>query len=155
MGRGYHFRWYDVKAEGSWSTGGRPELGSDTRYATNAERTARRQEVVDIVGAWTAGHTKAELADMIGGKVPFGPVNTVADIFDDDHAAARGMLAEVPHAGSSETARIADTPIRMTKTPGGVRERAPIAGEHTDAVLSEAGFCDDEIAALRSTGSVG
>ena len=133
---------------------GRPELGHDPRFKLNAERTARRHEVIEIVAAWTAHHTKAELADMIGGKVPFGPVNTVADIFDDDHAVARGMLAEVGHAGSSHKATIANTPIHMTKTPGGVRERAPTAGEHTDTVLTEAGLGPDEIAALRKVGAV-
>jgi crotonobetainyl-CoA:carnitine CoA-transferase CaiB-like acyl-CoA transferase len=133
---------------------GRPELGSDPRYAANAERTVRRHEVIGIVAAWAARHTKAELAAMIGGKVPFGPVNAVADIFDDAHADARAMLAEVGHAGSSKTARIANTPIHMTRTPGGVRERAPMAGEHTDAVLAEAGLDPDEIAALRKAGAV-
>jgi formyl-CoA transferase len=43
----------------------------------------------------------------------------------------------------------------MTATPGGVRDRAPIAGEHTDAVLTESGFTAAEIAELRKAGAVG
>jgi len=134
---------------------GRPELGSDPRYAENNERVARRDEVIALVTAWTANHTKAELARLIGGTVPFGPVANVAELFADPHAGARGMLTQVSHPGSSKTATIAGTPIRMTKTPGGVRDRAPIAGEHTDAVLAEVGFAAAEIAELRKTGAVG
>jgi crotonobetainyl-CoA:carnitine CoA-transferase CaiB-like acyl-CoA transferase len=133
---------------------GRPELGGDPRYRTNDARVVRRDEVIALVAAWTARHTKAELARLIGGKVPFGPVATVADIFADPHAGARDMLAQVSHPGSARTATIANTPIRMTATPGGVRDRAPIAGEHTDAVLAEAGFTASEIAELRKAGAV-
>lgn len=133
---------------------GRPELGDDPHYRDNAGRTARRDEVVAQVTAWTQSQTKAEIAEAIGGRVPFGPVNTVEDLFDDPHLAARSMLADVPHAGSSRTARIANTPIRMTRTQGGVSGPAPRAGEHTDAVLKEAGLTDEEIATLREAGGV-
>ncbi|MDA0220011.1 MAG: CoA transferase [Proteobacteria bacterium] len=133
---------------------GQPELGLDPRYARNAERTSRREEVIALVTAWTLPCSKAELAGLIGGRVPFGPVNTVADLFADPHLAARGMLAQVGHAGSEQTATIANTPIRMTATPGGARQRAPMAGEHTDAVLAEAGLSESEIAALRAAGAV-
>ena len=133
---------------------GQPELGHDPRYLDNAARTAHREEIVALVTAWTRPRTKAEIAQAIGGRVPFGPVNTVEDLFDDPHLAARGMLADVDHPGSDQRARIADTPIRMTRTQGGVAHPAPRAGEHTDAVLTESGFTDEEIARLRETGAV-
>jgi formyl-CoA transferase len=132
----------------------RPELGGDPRYASNALRTGRRKELAAIVEDWTLRHTKAEIAAAIGGRVPFGPVNTVADIFADPHAKARGLLASVEHPGSAREAWIADTPIRMTATPGAVRRRAPTAGEDTDALLAEAGLTTDEIVRLRKQGAV-
>jgi len=132
---------------------GEAALGLDPRYASNAERTARRDEVIGLVTSWTLPRTKTQLAEMIGGRVPFGPVNTVADLFADPHLSARGMLAQVAHAGSAHTATIANTPIRMTATQGGARERAPMAGEHTDAVLAEAGLNEQEIAELRASGA--
>ncbi len=131
-----------------------PELGHDPRYALNAERTKRQAEVIALVTAWTLPRTKMELSALIGGRVPFGPVNTVGDLFADPHLAARGMLAEVGHAGSSHTATIANTPIRMTATQGGATARAPKAGEHTDMLLAEAGLSTEEIAALRESGAV-
>tara|TARA_Y100001934_G_scaffold282631_1_gene397339 strand:+ start:30087 stop:31298 length:1212 start_codon:yes stop_codon:yes gene_type:complete len=133
---------------------GDPEIGSDPRYAANDERVARRQEVDAIVTNWTRDRTKAELADLIGGKVPFGPVNNIGDLADDPHLAARSMLAELPHPGSERTVTVANTPIKLTGTPGGARRQAPTLGEDTDIVLRNAGYADDEIAAMREAGTV-
>jgi crotonobetainyl-CoA:carnitine CoA-transferase CaiB-like acyl-CoA transferase len=56
---------------------------------------------------------------------------------------------EHPRAGRFRTL---DTPIRFERTPGGIRTPAPALGEHTDAVLSEAGLTAEEITALRASG---
>lgn len=133
---------------------GRPEIGTDPRYATNAVRVGRADEVRAIVSAWTSTHTRQELQYMLGGVVPFGPVNTVTDIFSDPHVARREMLASVEHPGMSRKVTIAGTPIKMTATPGGVRMRAPLLGEHTDDVLAAAGYSPSEILGLRNSGVV-
>ncbi|MBM3542305.1 MAG: CoA transferase, partial [Alphaproteobacteria bacterium] len=115
---------------------------------------AHRAEIEAALGAWTGARTKAELARLLGGQVPFGPVNTVADIFADPHTAARGMLAAVDHPGSRKKAVVAGTPVRMTATPGGVRRPAPILGEHSAEVLREGGFTAAEIATLEAAGAI-
>lgn len=129
---------------------GRPELAQDARFLTNNDRLAHRAETVAIVEAWTSVRTKAEIAAALGTRVPFGPVNTSVDIFADPHMAVREMLVEVEHPGSATPVIVASTPIRMTATPGGVSRRAPIAGEHSDAVLSSLGLSAEAIAALRA-----
>ncbi len=129
---------------------GSPELGDDDRYATNAARVRHRDRVVAAVTAWTERHAKAELGRLLGGQVPFGPVNNVDDIVADRHVAVRGMLAEIELPHGIGKARIAATPIRMTVTQGGVRRRAPELGEHTDALLAEIGLTAAEIAELRA-----
>jgi crotonobetainyl-CoA:carnitine CoA-transferase CaiB-like acyl-CoA transferase len=128
----------------------RPELAADPRFRTNNDRLAHREETVALVEDWTRSRSKAEIAEALGSRVPFGPVNTAADIYADPHMAARDMLVEVEHPGSSAPVTIASTPIRMTATPGGVVRRAPIAGEHTDDVLHSLGVSADEIASLRA-----
>lgn len=129
---------------------GRPELADDPRYATNNARLQVGAETIALVEAWTSSRTKAEISAALDGKVPFGPVNTAADIMSDPHIAARDMLAEVEHPGSQQRVVIASTPIRMTLTPGGVRHRAPLTGENTDMVLSSAGLSVEEIADLKA-----
>ncbi len=133
---------------------GRPELADDPRYATNEARLERRDEVNALVGAWTGTQTKQQLVETFGGKIPFGPVFQADDIFADPHFAARQMLAEVEMPGTSAPLTVANTPLHMAGTPGGVRRRAPLAGENTDAVLTEIGLSEAEIAALRASGAV-
>jgi crotonobetainyl-CoA:carnitine CoA-transferase CaiB-like acyl-CoA transferase len=134
---------------------GKPELATDPRFLTNNTRLAHAAETVAAVEEWTRSRTKAEVAVALDGRVPFGPVNTAADIYADPHIAARGMLVEVEHPGSARPVTIASTPIRLTATPGGVTRRAPLTGEDTDAELSALGLGVDEIADLRARKVVG
>jgi crotonobetainyl-CoA:carnitine CoA-transferase CaiB-like acyl-CoA transferase len=134
---------------------GQLELGTHPDFATLVERRARRDEVNALVASWTQGRSKAELQSMVGGKVPFGPVNDVQDIFADPHVAARGMLVEIEQPGLARRAVIAETPIKMTRTPGGVRTAAPLLGEHTDEVLRAHGFTEAELDAFRAQGAIG
>jgi formyl-CoA transferase len=129
---------------------GRPEYGLDERYKNNYVRNEHRAEVEGFIAEWTRQHTKGEIVAVLGGEVPVGPVNTVDDIVNDPHVKVRDMLAEVEHPGTNRTVTIAGTPIKFTQTPGGVRHRAPMFGEHTDDVLKEAGYTDDELARLRA-----
>ncbi|MDW4551553.1 CoA transferase [Defluviimonas sp. D31] len=97
---------------------GRAELGSDPRYVTRAARRANSAEVNALVSDWTGARTKADLADSLGGLVPFGPVNTVADIAADPHVAARGMIAKVAHAEPGlRPWRIAGNPVKFSAHP--------------------------------------
>jgi formyl-CoA transferase len=133
---------------------GRPELAADARYRTNVERVKRNAEVVALVSDWTGRFTKAELVERIGGKLPFGPVNDVTDIFADLHPRARNMLVELEQPGLERRVTVAGTPIKMTATPGIVSRRSPLLGEHTNAILAEAGYDAATIATLKSEGAI-
>ena len=129
---------------------GRPELASDPKFRTNNDRLAHASETVALVHEWTRRLTNAEIAAALDRRVPFGPVNTAADIYSDPHIAARQMLIEVEHPGSATPVTIASTPIRMTATPGGIGRRAPLIGEDTDHLLSALGLGVEEIADLKA-----
>jgi crotonobetainyl-CoA:carnitine CoA-transferase CaiB-like acyl-CoA transferase len=115
---------------------GRPQLAADPAFATNAARVENRAAVTAAIEAFTARRTKAELTQRFGTKVPFGPVMDGADIAADPHYTAREMLVTVAHPGADAPVRIAGVPLKLTQTPGGVRSRAPLLGEHTDDVLT-------------------
>ncbi len=129
---------------------GRPELGTDPRLATNLGRVQHRDEVYEAVGEFTARHTKQELIEILGGRVPFGPVYDVKNIFEDEHFRARGMLKSVKMAGLAEPVTMVGTPIHMSETPGDILSHGPLFGEHTDAIMKQFGYTDDEISAFRS-----
>ncbi|CAJ95155.1 Acetyl-CoA:oxalate CoA-transferase [Cupriavidus necator] len=133
---------------------GHPELGTDPAFSTNAARVANMQQVIDLLEDFTSGRTKEQIAAVLGGKVPFGPVCTSAEIFADPHYAVRQMLVDVEQPGSAQRVKIAGVPIKLSDTPGAVRRRAPMLGEHTDEVLRAAGYSGDDIDDLRAVGAI-
>lgn len=133
---------------------GRPDMARDPAFATNAARVQRQQQVIDAVEAFTSVRTKDEIAAVLGGRVPFGPVYTAAEIFQDEHYARRQMLVEVEQPGACAAVQIVGVPIKLSESPGAVRRRAPLLGEHTGEVLRAAGYDEDGVARLRAAGVV-
>lgn len=133
---------------------GDPALIELKGFATNIDRANRAPEVYQIVSNWTSAMTRSELMEKLGGKLPFAPVNGADDIFSDPHIDARGMLAEVVLPGFDRTVMLANTPVRMSETQGGVMTRGPRLGEHTDSVLLSIGLHQCDIDALRQKGVV-
>jgi crotonobetainyl-CoA:carnitine CoA-transferase CaiB-like acyl-CoA transferase len=106
-----------------------------------------RLALIDLLGRETIKFTKAELTERLGGKIPFGPVMNIAEIEKDQHCIAREMIVEVDDPGKVPI-RIAGVPVKMSLTPGAVKRRAPLLGEHTRLRLAEAGLREDEIELL-------
>lgn len=121
----------------------------DPRFATVQDRRANQTAILEAVSAWTRARTKSELLAALGGKVPFGPVYNVRDIAADPHFAAREMIVEVEQPGCRTPVSVAGVAVKMTETPGRVRHRAPLLGEHTDRILALAGLSAQEIADVR------
>ncbi|MCH8009305.1 MAG: CoA transferase, partial [Chloroflexi bacterium] len=88
--------------------------------------------------------------DAIG--IPCGPLNTIAEAAEHPQVRAREMLVEVDHPVAGKL-RLADTPVKLSRTPGGIKGPAPAIGQHTDEVLRELlSTPDAEIARLRESG---
>lgn len=125
---------------------GRDDLLTDERYLTRPARNKNAVEVRAIVGEWVAGLTKREVVEALGGRVPVAPVNTAADIFQDPHVEARGMLVEVEHPGTDSPGVIVGAPIKLTRTPGGVQRRAPLLNEDAGEILRSIGYDEEQVA---------
>ena len=132
----------------------RPALAADTRFTTRQDRLQNRSTLVALLEPVFLTRTVHEwMARLEKHDVLCAPVNRYADLRDDPQVRASRMLVvqEHPRAGRLTTL---DTPIRFSRTPGGVREPAPALGEHTDAVLRAAGVAPSEIGRLRGLGVV-
>jgi len=114
------------------------------------DRRANQDEIIAAVSAFTSQRTKQELLAHLGGQVPFAPVNDVRDVFANPHFAARDMVVSVPHPGLDGDMKVAGVAIKMSETPGRVRHRAPLLGEHTDEYLTRLGLAGADIARLRA-----
>ena len=114
---------------------GRPELASEKMYGDQRKRLAARDEVNRIVTEWVGSHGRNEvLAICLREEVPVGKVNSIADIFADEHFQARGNLASVPVEGLGEVVVPGVIP-RLSATPGRITHLGPSLGDATEAVL--------------------
>ncbi len=125
---------------------GRPDLAEE--YPDEEDRVEHMDELRPVVAEWVAEHTKEEIAELIADDVPCGPVNTVLDIFEDEHFEVREMLPQVEHADTGREVSLAGAPIKLSETPSGVHHRAPFLGEHSREVLAEYGVDGDRIEEL-------
>ena len=134
---------------------GREELIRDARFADDLSRADNRDTITQAMNAWLASRTSAEaLADLEAARIPAGPVLNLGEVLEDPQVKARGLLRYVDYPSCSKPIPLADTAVRLSATPGGIRHRAPMLGEHTDEVLSELGYGPEDIAGLRADGVV-
>ena len=132
---------------------GREDWIGDPRYASDALRAEHGDELGDAVSAWCASRTTADvLAALEAARIPAGPVYTPQAFLDDPHVGAAGYLQPTAYPGVPVDAPLGTTPVRLSATPGSIRDRAPLAGEHTEEVLGGLGFADEELKRLLAPG---
>lgn len=134
---------------------GRGDLIEDMRCADDIARADHHPVITEAMTAWTKQRTTAEaLQQLEAARVPCGPVYNLDEVLNDPHVKARELLKQVDYPGSPAPVPLANTPVRLSETPGGIERRAPTLGEHTDQVLLELGFTGAEIAGWRAQGVI-
>ena len=141
---------------------GHPEWAADPRFATNTARVRHREALLACMAPVLQARTSAEWIALLQDKaVPCGPINTIAQAFDDPQVRARGLRLELPRWRAHESpgpgpAHIAGvaSPLRLSATPVAYRNAPPALGQHTDEVLHELGLDASAIAALRASGAL-
>ncbi|MGL1833602.1 CaiB/BaiF CoA transferase family protein [Rhodocyclaceae bacterium SMB388] len=134
---------------------GRPELATDPRYATNKARVGNRDTLIPLLNKLTIQRSTADwIATLEKVGVPCGPINTIADVFDDEQVRHRGLKVDMHHPAIGTIPQVA-SPFRLSETPVEYRSPPPLLGEHTDEVLASLLKLDkSKIARLRQDGIV-
>jgi len=134
---------------------GRPELITDPRFRTNADRLAHREEIEAVVAEFVAARSQSEaLALFDAAEVTVGPVCDEADLADHPYLAEREVVLELPDAAMAEIPMHNIVP-RFSATPGALRHPAPDLGEHNAEILRGIGYEDAEIERLIEAGVLG
>ncbi|WP_234194278.1 CaiB/BaiF CoA transferase family protein [Pseudacidovorax sp. NFM-22] len=116
---------------------GQPDWAADARFATNTARLANREVLVAQLRTLTRTRsTRDWIALLEQHAVPCGPINTVADVFEDPQVIARGLRMTMPHPQAGPVPMVA-SPIRLSDTPVSYRAAAPQLGQHTREVLTD------------------
>lgn len=127
---------------------GLPDLPEDPRFATPRDRFDNRDALSALLDAAFQTQPTADWMRQLAGRVPAAPVLTLPEALDNPYFAQTGGIQSIAHPDRPGL-RVLSNPIRLdgqraTATP------APKRGDDTDAVLRNAGFLDEDIAALRA-----
>ncbi len=124
-------------------------------FGEQAKRLANRDTVIEEVTAWTSSMSRDDVMQRcIDNDVPSGPVNSVADIFEDPHFKARGDMVAVDVPGIGEVVVPAVYP-RLSETPGEVQSLGPALGDANEEIYGEQlGLSDGQRAALKDKGVI-
>ncbi|HEU5347648.1 MAG TPA: CoA transferase [Ktedonobacterales bacterium] len=135
-----------------------PEMANDPRFVDNRARIANHDVLDEIIGAWAATHTLAELQQTLDAAgVPAGRVMSIADIASDAQFQARGMIARVPDARMPEGAAVMPGIIpRLSETPGRITHSGGELGADNQAVFGDLlGISDTELERLQANNIIG
>jgi len=131
------------------------ELADDPRFAGNGKRVENRAELTRLLQAVFARRPTREWVEILEtAGVPNGPINDVAQVFEEPQVKARGIRVELDHPVAGKLPTVA-SPMRFSATPVEYKLAPPVLGQHTEEVLR--GLLkktDAEIAKLKTDGTV-
>ena len=133
---------------------GREDLIADPRFRTNPDRVAHFAETVATVQAIVGTRPRDEWTGLLTGLgVPCAPINSLREMLDDPHTAARGIVLDYDHPTLGPMKSIAH-PVVFNGAERSVTTAPPLHGEHTRQILEQAGYGAEAIEALRASAVV-
>ncbi len=134
---------------------GLPELATDPRYTTTAQRLRNRDSLIPLIMPAMLSRTMEEWVPLLEAQnVPCGPIYNMQQVFEDPQVRHREMQLTLPHSAGVPAPAVA-SPIRLSETPIQYGKSAPMLGEHNTAVLQQRlGLSLERIAELQAKGVV-
>lgn len=147
VGNAMFARWAGLVGEKGWTF--------DSRFRDDATRGDNGAAISARMSAWCAERTTADaLAALEQAGIPGAAVLTPQEALDDPQVQATGVFEAMEFPGLSRPAPVPRSPVWLSETPGTIRRRAPLLGEHTESILAELGYDTAAIAELRRKGVV-
>jgi crotonobetainyl-CoA:carnitine CoA-transferase CaiB-like acyl-CoA transferase len=133
---------------------GQAELLQDPRFADISKVLEDRPLLVERFDKVFATKMRSEWIPLLRAKgLMFGPVQQIEDVLDDPQALSNGYVVDFDHRSVGKV-KIPGYPVQFSASHAGTRSSAPALGEHTDSIMKEIGYSDQEIALLRDAGVI-
>ena len=143
VGNPLYERWAKLMGEDYWL--------EDPKFASDESRGANAIEISKRMQKWTQERSNEDAVRTLEeARIPCGEVLTPQQTLENEQVAAMDFLVDTAFPGVEGMAPIARMPMNFSTINNSIRRRAPLLGEHTDAILSELGYTDQEIAALHA-----
>ena len=130
-------------------------LLADDRFTTMKKRVENRDELTPLVADGIKTRTRREWYNLLDREgIPCGLIKNVAEVCSDPQVLARDMVVQLNHPTAGPIS-VNGVPIKLSATPGEVKDPPPLLGQHTDAILADIlGYTADQIAELRQLKAV-
>ena len=136
-------RWAKLMGEESWL--------EDPRFATDMDRGENGELLSARMQMWCKDMSTKEVLDALDeARIPCGPVLSAKQVLQDPHIKAMDFLQEMSFPGLKQPIPINTTPVKLSQTPGTIRQRTAELGEHTDEILDSLGYTTDKISEMRN-----
>jgi formyl-CoA transferase len=147
-----------ASGEGMWQrlckAIGREDLLARAEFSAQPKRAQNRSELNAEINKALAAKRSAEWIEALNAAgVPCGPIYTMDQVFADPQVQHIGAAAEVEHRKLGRF-RVVNQGVRLSRTPARIASAAPEVGEHTDEILAELGYGNEDVAQLRAAKAI-
>ena len=127
-----------------------PEWLEDKKFKDDISRGNNSEIISQRMAQWCLERTSKEAIEELDKvRIPVGEVLKAKEIVNEPHILARNLYKEVDYPNLEKPAPIVTSPVELSDSPGEIRTRAPLLGEHTNQILIELGYSEKEILELR------
>ena len=124
---------------------GKMDLKDDPNFAQNGDRVRNRSTLVPLLQEYFLTQPAKHWVDVLqAANVPAGPINDLAEVFNDPQILHREMLVEIPHP-TLKSIKQTGLPLKFSVTPGSFDRHPPLLGEHNKEILDSMGYSNEEI----------
>jgi len=135
-------RWVNLIGESQWL--------EDERFKDDLSRGNHSELISQRMARWCAKRTTKEaIEELDKARIPVGEVLKANEVVKEPHISARNLFQKVPYPNIKDPVPIVVSPLELSDNPGQIKTRAPLLGEHTNQILEELGYSEEEVSNLR------